>query len=186
MIRGRLLVIAVVTGLVFSAAALSMAAGNLTVGDFAVMVASRVSPNSPQLTPAAAAEILKKNGIRVPTELSSPLTEAEVVDLFSQFGITIQAAHPSNQMDRSKAQALVGTFGDTLEARSSGANVKTSSQGKTSALTSVTLESDLTPCQDLPRTKDCHTCCKALGYANKVCGQACSGGPKASAYEPTP
>jgi hypothetical protein len=34
--------------------------------------------------------------------------------------------------------------------------------------------------------KECHTCCRDLGYKGRTCGQTCSNSPKASATEPTP
>jgi len=188
MIRGRFLVIAVLAGLFVSAAAVGSAAENLTVGDFVVMVASRVSPATAHLTPATAAELLKKNGIRVQTDLSSPLTEGEAADLFSQFGITLQSDRPSSQLERSKAEALLRTFGETLAARSTANPVMASSgKGNNSTSPTITLEDALDDCQNLPKVHDCQLCCKALGvYANKACSQACSNSPKASAVEPTP
>jgi hypothetical protein len=82
---------------------------------------------------------------------------------------------------------LVATFGDTLAARSEASN-RISAPGKNSG-PSATIVLDTTPiqdCQALPKTKDCHQCCLALGYAHKVCGPACGNGPKASGVEPTP
>src|SRR5690348_10274412 len=53
------------------------APSSLTVGDFAVMMASKISPDgaTQAITPVQAAEILKKSGVKVETDLASPLTE---------------------------------------------------------------------------------------------------------------
>jgi hypothetical protein len=188
MTRGKLLALALLACLVISTGILSAGTttSSISVGDFAVMIASRVNPEAAAkgLTPVSASELLKKSGIKVKSNLDSDLTESDAADIFSQFGITLQSLRPMNTLDRTKASALVSTFGDTLAARTQ-TTVKVSAPTKNTSGTVISTEA-IQDCQALPKTKDCHDCCNALGYANKVCGQACSGGPKASGVEPTP
>src|SRR2546426_9647922 len=69
-------------------AAPTTAQGSLTVGDFAALVASRMNPDgvARPVDTASAAEFLRKSGIKLKADLSSPLTEADAADLFHQFG----------------------------------------------------------------------------------------------------
>src|SRR5437867_9293232 len=102
------------TGLLVSAP--TTAPGNLTVGEFAALIASRMSSDGVvrPVTPEAAAEILKKSGVQIKTSLSSPLTEGDAADLFKQYGITLQVQNPDALLSRDRAEALVGVFGSTL------------------------------------------------------------------------
>ena len=187
----RYLALGTVACLVLSAGILlagtNSSSNTMTVGDFAVMIAARVNPEAAKgITPSSAVDLLGKSGIKVKASLSSPLTEADAIEIFSQFGITLQSVRPGETLDRSKASALVGTFGDTLAARSE-ANNRITMPGKTTTPPAgITLDTTIQDCQALPKTKDCHQCCLALGYAHKVCGPACGNGPKASGIEPTP
>jgi hypothetical protein len=189
--RGRFLAIATLACLVLSTGILFAGTGStkstISVGDFAVMIASRVSPEAAAkgLTPSSAVGLLGKSGVKVKASLSSPLTEADATEIFSQFGITIQSLRPGDNLDRSKASALVETFGDTFAARFEASN-RVSAPGKSTPPSTVAIETVIQDCQALPAQKDCHLCCESLGYAKKTCGQACSNGPKASAVEPTP
>jgi hypothetical protein len=152
------------------------------------MIASRVNPEAAAkgLTPSSAVDLLGKSGVKVKSNLSAPLTEADASEIFSQFGITLQSMQPGSMLDRSKASALVGTFGDTLAAKSDASSRLTSPGKSSSPATTVAIETTIQDCQALPKTKDCHQCCLALGYAHKVCGPSCGNGPKASGTEPTP
>jgi len=183
---GTLACLVVSAGILFAGTSSST---SISVGDFAVMIASRVNPEAAAkgLTPSSAVDLLGKSGVKVKSNLSSPLTEGDASEIFSQFGITLQSMRPGSSLDRSKASALVGTFGDTLAAKSD-ASSRLTSPGKNSgpAATTVAIETTIQDCQALPKTKDCHQCCLALGFAHKVCGPSCGNGPKASGVEPTP
>src|SRR5436309_4572524 len=102
-------------------AAPTTAQGSLTVGDFAALVASRMNPDgvARPVDTASAAEFLRKSGIKLKADLSSPLTEADAADLFHQFGITLQVGQPGTLLTRDRAEALVGIFGSTLTATTS-------------------------------------------------------------------
>ena len=189
--RGRILALATLSSLVLSigflGAGTSSTGNSVSVGDFAVMIASRVSPEEAVkgLNPASAAEVLKKAGIKTLPELNAPLTESEATAIFAQFGITIQSMRPSDLLDRARAESLVGTFSDTLSAKAE-ANGRLGVPVKNDTLSSVSLDTTITDCRALPKTKDCHQCCLALGFAHKQCGKACSNNPHLSAIEPTP
>jgi hypothetical protein len=191
MIRGKRIV---ASGLSLGLAVLFLAAAptttNLTVGEFASMVAARMDPSGSQapVTPDVAADRLAKSGIKVKADLAAPLTTGDAADIFQQFGITIQSSKPDTLLGRDRATALVSAFGESFSARAagtkptSGAVVKT---GGAPVAVAPSLE-DLTDCQNLATVKECHTCCNALGFHGKTCGQTCSNSPKASASEPTP
>ena len=181
-------------------AAPTTAQGNLTVGDFVALVASRMSPDGVvrSVDTVYAAEVLRKSGIKIKTDLSSPLTEADAADLFHQFGITLQVERPGALLGRDRAEALVGVFGSTLTAATNNKTTaavldsKVNSQN-TAASSSVRPETATTliECQQLQRCSDptcldsnpsndvaccnpCMACCKNdLGLTGKTCGHAC-------------
>jgi hypothetical protein len=188
--RGRILALATLSCLVLSIGILgagTTSQSSVSVGDFAVMIASRMNPEEAAkgITPATAAEVLKKAGIKGLPELNSPLTESETASIFSQFGITLQSFHPSDLMDRARAESLIGTFSDTLSAKFE-ANSKIGGSAKMNPPSTVTLDTGIDTCRALAKTKDCHTCCLALGFGKNECGKLCSNNPHVSGSEPTP
>ena len=162
--------------------------GTISVGDFAVLVASKmtVSPGDTQgpLTPAVAADILRKHGLKVNSDLTSPLSEKQAAELFGQIGIALQTEHPEALLSPERAASLVGIFGGNLA--STGARIDTSLATKTSASAPAapTVE-DLTPfdCQKLWPDPTCTTqecknpcmyCCQfTLALNGQVCGHLC-------------
>src|SRR5882672_4191391 len=144
-------------------AAPATAPENMTVGDFAALIASKmISDRSVRpVTPADAAETLKKSGIQVKKSFSSPLTEADAADLFKQYGVTLQVQHPEALLSRDRAEALVGVFGSTLTAATNNKatavvlDSKVTSQ-KTATSSSVSLETatTLVECQSRLRCDD--------------------------------
>jgi hypothetical protein len=166
--------------------------GSLTVGEFADMVAARMQPSEKGQSPVstqAALEKLSKAGIKFASDLSTPLSAGEAASIFQQFGITIQAEHPDEILSRDRAQALVNTFGDTFSARVEGTSASSSGSvipGNGSQPSGTLGMEALEDCQSMPKNKDCHECCAAMGLAKRVCGKACSNGKKASGSEPTP
>jgi len=162
--------------------------GTISVGDFAVLVASKmnVNPGDAQepLTPAAAADVLRKHGLKVDSDLTSPLSEKQASDLFGQLGIALQTASPEAFLTPERAASLIGIFGDNLA--STGTRINESLTTKTSASTLGTpTTEDITPqyCQTLWPLPDCKTqvecnpcmyCCHTLlGLNGKVCGHLC-------------
>lgn len=174
---------------------------SLTVGDFAVLVASRLGPgeqpSKPQLTPQAAAVLLQKAGIKLRQDLSSPVTEGDAVGVFGQLGISLQAQDPGRLLDREKASSLIGIFGPSL-ATKVGSSATEEPEGiradsRSATQPPVFLESIL-DCQNLPKTQDCNLCCRNLlagsqneFHSNRICGKACNAKARnVSATEPTP
>ena len=162
--------------------------GSITVGDFAALVATKVAAEDYQGTPspAVAAEILKKYGVKLNPDLNSPLNEKEAAGIFAQLGIVLQTDHPENLLMRDRATDLVGIFGESLA--SAGSRIETTLNVKSSggAITTPTLEVT-TPfdCQSLPRPpapcvgpqsvcNPCMDCCKVqLNLTGKTCGRLC-------------
>ena len=179
---------------------------DLTVGDFMVMVASRVNPDetAERMEPERAVEFLAQAGIEVGRDLDSPLTEEKVAGIFSQFGITLQMADPGALLDQERANLLVQVFGDTLHTH--GLNTeglflsnRSVGNGKISG-PDGTLE-NLTPadCQKLPRPQPCggggqqscnpcmDCCLNDLDLTGRVCGRLCQKkNLTSSPSEPTP
>jgi len=174
------------TALVLSAAPLP-AARSLTVGEFAMLVAGRTHQADPSLAPAtpeAAVASLQALGIRIRPELSSPLTEGDAVELFQQFGISLQAQAPDNLLDRDRAASLIGIFGGNLASTGTLTGASPASTTSASTLGAPTVE-ELTPeyCQTLWPLPNCRTqvecnpcmyCCnKQLALNGTVCGHLC-------------
>jgi len=185
------LLASVTVAVLFLAAAPVPSPQGISVGEFVTLVANHLQPAAGEkaaTAPEAAVRILNKAGVQVKGDLASPLTAGDATDIFQQLGITLTAQHPGTLLEKDRAAALVETFGDSFKAPGTGApaSAAVSTHRGTSGAPTPTLE-DLDACQNLPKVKDCHDCCKALGtFANKTCAQACSNSPKASAMEPTP
>ncbi|HEV8335118.1 MAG TPA: hypothetical protein VGR67_01710 [Candidatus Polarisedimenticolia bacterium] len=173
----------------------------ISVGDFAVLVASKIdsSDTSKPLTPGVAADILRKHGLKVSSELNSGLTEKDAADLFAQLGISLQTEHPENILNHERATRLIEIFGSNLAA--AGEKGTTSFASKTSGATLNAASLDTTPfdCQSLPRPpapcsgpqsvcNPCMDCCKnQLGLTGKTCGRLCQKkNLVVSPEEPTP
>lgn len=181
----------------------------LTLGEFAVLIASRPNPGETgdpaSLKPEAAAQLLERAGIRIQNRLSDPLTEDQAADLFRQFGITLQASDGSGLLDAERAALLVSTFGPVIQAQFDGSSkgLAVRASGPATGVGGGTLISleDLTPadCQMLPRPpgpctgpqsvcNPCMDCCKnQLGLTGKICGRLCQKkNLVTSPTEPTP
>src|SRR5262245_59823710 len=172
------------------------AAQNVSVGEFAMMLAGRMADGdkAPE-TPETASETLQKAGVRLRSELASPATEGDAVQAFQQLGITIQSRNGSAPLQREQVQSLIGVFGSTLTARASGTStVKVSGSKEISATPLPGLEQSIEECQSLPKTQDCQECCRLLFpggqndvHSHRICGKACnSKNRNVSATEPTP
>jgi hypothetical protein len=164
------------------------AAKSLTVGDFAVLIASRLDLSDPfqaPSTPETAAAALEKGGIRLRQDLSSPLTEGDAVGIFDQFGIVLQTEHPENLMAPERAASLLGIFGDTLASAEARFDTRAASRITNSVLGAPTVEVTPYDCQLLPRPPSpcvgpqsvcnpCMDCCKnLLGLTGRICGPLC-------------
>jgi hypothetical protein len=179
-----------VMALTFSmAAAPTPTSSAMTVGDFAVMIASKLQPTESATVPTteAALQKLTKAGINLKADPTATLTAGDAAEIFRQLGITIQAEHPESPLVRDRAQTLVNTFADTFSSRSpqtpSSTTVRGTAPAQGSAMAGLEALED---CQSLPKNKDCHECCQNLGLGKNICGKACSNGKKASGSEPTP
>ena len=70
--------------------------GTISVGDFAVLVAAKLDSSRGTLSPALAVDVLRKHGLKVTSDLTSPLTEKETAQIFGQLGIVLQTEHPDS------------------------------------------------------------------------------------------
>ena len=172
--------------------------GTISVGDFAVLVAAKLDADSSRgtLSPALAVDVLRKHGLKVTSDLTSPLTEKETAQIFGQLGIVLQTEHPDSLLSWDRVSSLVGIFGSNMasfgdrQAASSFA-----SKSSTGSAGTPTLDTTLQDCQSLPRPTDpaviaacnsnnpppqsvcnpCQDCCKnQLGLTGKSCGKACA------------
>jgi len=188
------------TALVLSAAPLP-AAKSLTVGEFAMLVAGRThrSDSSQAFsTPEAAAASLHRLGIKIRPDLSSPLTEGDAVELFRQFGISLQALAPDSLLDHERAASLIGIFGGNLASTITRTDASLATTIAASTPGAPTVE-ELTPadCQKLWPDPTCTTqecknpcmyCCQlTLSLNGKVCAHMCrKGNLSVCPDEPTP
>jgi len=189
MLRSRVLLLSLAAGLFMGAMPLSdpaKAPDGISVGDFAVMVASKLGPAEARepLTPAQAAEILARHGFNGAAKFSSPLTEKDAVEFFTPFGITLRSRRPQEALGLERAAALLRVFGSTLSAKASlaahGARIQ-NQLGASLALDDLTV----LDCQSLvppspcggggqDSCNPCMDCCKnQLGLTGKDCGQLC-------------
>ena len=175
--------------------------GSLTVGDFAVLLASKVSTEDVQgpLTPAIAADVLRKHGLKLNSDLNATVTEKDATDLFGQLGIKLQTERPENLLSPERAASLVGIFGSNLAA--AGTRTGQIATMKTAGSTPVAPSLETTPydCQQLPKPPSpcegpqqvcnpCMYCCKVdLNLTGAICGQLCQKkNLVVSPTEPTP
>ncbi len=174
--------------------------GSISVGDFAVLVASKMNPDDNQaMTPAAAADYLRKHGLKISSDLASSLTEKDAADLFAQMGIALQAERPDAVLTSERANALVGIFGSNLSSAAGKTETSLASKSTPGTLASATVETTPADCQALPRPpapcvgpqsvcNPCMDCCKnQLGLTGKTCGHLCQKkNLVTSPSEPTP
>ena len=188
------------TGLALLAAPVP-AAKTLTVGEFAVLIAARANQGDAAyapVTPETAVASLQKAGIRMRSDLSSPLTEGDAMDVFRQFGISLQAGSPERLLERDRAASLIGIFGGNLASVAARSDMSFLGRVTKSALAAPTGEQTLpADCQELSPLPNCRTqeecnpcmyCCnKELGLTGKVCGHLCQKkNLVVSPSEPTP
>ena len=171
------------------------ASQNVSVGEFAIMLAGRLADgDSAPLTAEAASETLQKAGIPLRGDLASPATEQDAVQAFRNLGITLQSQNGSAPLLREQIQGLIGVFGSTLAAKATATAPIKVSGGKEIATTVFPGLESIADCQLLPKTQDCQQCCRALFpsgqndvHSNRICGKACnSKNREVSASEPTP
>ena len=205
MSRGK--VVAILAVGLFAASLLTAGAatdkGSLTVGDFAVMIASKVNTEAPnaRMTPEQATGLLAKSGVKIKGNLASPLTEEGAAEIFGQFGITLQAGRTNELLDPARAKVLVGLFGDTLASHGAAGNTSLKGVRTSGSSTSgsPSIETTVAECQSLPRPpapcdapqsvcNPCMECCKVqLNLTGKTCGTICQKkNLTVSPGEPTP
>ncbi|MCI0410190.1 MAG: hypothetical protein L0191_16810 [Acidobacteria bacterium] len=171
----------------------------ITVGDFATLVAAKVAEYQGAPSPAVAADILKKHGVKLNSDLTSPLTEKDASEIFGQLGIVLQTAHPESFLNRERADSLVGIFGPSLTAAGEKFDATLNLKSSGGAASAPTVETTPFDCQSLPRPpapcdgpqsvcNPCMECCKVeLNLTGKTCGKLCQKkNLVVSPTEPTP
>jgi len=177
--------------------------GYLSLGDFAILIAGRISldeavPALPD-SPEAAVLLLRDAGVSLRSDLSSPATAGDASEIFRQFGLSLLTRDPDDLLDVAQARSLVEIFGPTLASKvvllppGTRLAVRTA-EGPVSTAASIALPETIAECQNLPTTSDCRNCCRTLfggeqneTHSNRICGRACnSSARRASATEPTP
>jgi hypothetical protein len=159
--------------------------GSITVGDFASLVAAKVAEYEGTPSPAVAADILKKHGVKLNSDLTSPLTEKEASEIFGQLGIALQTGHPEDILTRERADNLIGIFGSSLTAAGDKFDSTLNLKSSGGAAAAPTIETTPFECQSLPRPpapcvgpqsvcNPCMDCCKVqLNLTGKTCGRLC-------------
>ena len=159
--------------------------GTISVGDFAVLVAAKLDSSRGTLSPALAVDVLRKHGLKVTSDLTSPLTEKEAAGMFGQLGIVLQTDHPENLLNRERAANLVGIFGGNLASAGDRIDATLNSKSAAGGAAPPIIETTPLDCQSLPRPpapcsgpqsvcNPCMDCCKnQLGLTGKTCGKLC-------------
>jgi hypothetical protein len=173
------------------------ASQNVSLGEFAVMLANRMADGDDARTPMtaeAASKALEKAGIKLRGDLASPATEEDAVQAFRQFGITLQSRSGVAPLLRQQAESLIGVFGSSLAAKAAPTAPIKVSGGREIVTTPIPGLESISDCQALPKTQDCQQCCRDLFgagqndvHSNRICGKACNSKSRdVSASEPTP
>ena len=164
------------------------------------MVATRLqsaeSPMAP-LSPEEGQALLRKAGIKIQRNSAALLTEGDAVDILRQFGVNLETASPANLLDPGRAVSIVGVFGRTLASKAgvlASDNLSKSTAQGIRAFSGPVPETSIEDCQQLDKTQDCQTCCRALFgsdqsdfHTNRICAKACNTKSRnVSASEPTP
>jgi hypothetical protein len=171
------------------------------VGDFARLVAGKLAAGDYQgtLSPAVAADVLKKHGVKLNSDPNSLLTEKDAAAIFGQLGIVLQTDHPADLLSRERAESLMGIFGSSLTAAGEKFDSTLNLKSSGGAAAPPTIETTPFDCQSLPRPpapcvgpqsvcNPCMECCKVdLGLTGKTCGKLCQkANLVTSPTEPTP
>lgn len=90
----------------------AVAPATLTVGDFAMKVATHLHLSVPAggYTPESAAWALLQKGVRLRPELGAPLVEGDVVEILTGLGYRIRTTTPSRVMTRDRMDAITSVF----------------------------------------------------------------------------
>ena len=187
-------------GLLLAAAPAPASRATISVGDFAVLVASHLSaidPSQTALTPNSAVAALQRAGIKVRQNLDAPVTEGDAAEIFKQFDIMLSPRDSGSPLDPARAASLVGIFSSTLSARGAvlqGPGGKDLGGVSASSAVRADLATSIEDCQALPKTQDCQFCCRDLlggsnndSHTNRTCAKACNTKARnVSPSEPTP
>ena len=174
MTRKLLLVLALSLGLAalaFAAPSAPVASARTTVGEFAVRLATAIGYDT--VDAGAAADVLKRHGIRLTADLSVALTEGEAARILSESGIAVAApANPATPVSPARAASLAAVV-----------------SGATSADGRSLQDEGPTQCLSSQNRGECNNCCKAAsGLGGQFCGRFCHANvpPPVSPGEPLP
>jgi hypothetical protein len=182
-IQRQLIVLALISAISLAAFAAAQSQGKdakgkrVTVGDFAVMLASNAKGGE-RLEVNSAAEKLLKTGVPLGSDLNAPLSERKLAEILGYYGLQAKTSSPDQAVSRAKAEAavaLVSTSSDKLRLAS----------GPDSATVPPPALECIKP--DISRNHgSCVNCCKDLGGSANACSQLCMAINKPSADEPLP
>jgi hypothetical protein len=164
--------------------------GSITVGEFAVKVASLAldSPAERQaLTPKTALESLGRAGLRFGTSHDAVLTEADLSGFFRQAGVRLEVSRPANPVSAAQAGAVLSSFGRYFASRAAdpARNLLVNPPDRLSS--AAPLPEDLSQCLVLPTVPECKACCLSLPgiEENGSCGRACGRAHAGKVVSPT-
>jgi hypothetical protein len=82
----------------------------------------------------------------------------------------------------------MATFADTLRAflNMNSAIAAGTGKGDNPASGAIIREDHFHDCLALPKDRDCHRCCAASGFPNRVCSKFCNNAPVVTPHESTP
>jgi hypothetical protein len=147
---------------------------SLSVGDFAVMLAS-ASGGARDLDAARAADSLVRSGVRL-GDLNATLTDGRLAEILRTYGLKVTSTSPDSAVSREKAQAALLLV--------NGAPGPGRSMAPASRVPPGTQTLD--DCLAQPNHGQCENCCKDFGSSGSQCARFCQQINKPSDSEPLP
>ncbi len=178
-IRRKVLAFVVAASLPLAVLAATVATGtkapkSLSVGDFAVMLAS-ASGGARDLDAARAADSLVRSGVQL-GDLKATLTDGKLAEILRTYGLKVASSSPDSPVSRGKAEAallLVNGAPGQAKGTASAASVAPGTQ-------------TLNDCLAQPNHGQCEVCCKGFGTTASQCARFCQQINKPSDSEPLP
>jgi hypothetical protein len=140
----------------------------VTVGEFAVMLAT-ARGDAPTFQASKVVEMMVQAGVPLPADPSLPLTERALADVLDFYGVKVTGV-ANRTVSPSKAEAVLLTMGSALS----------------STAAARPAPATLDDCLALGNTGQCIRCCRELGGTPNSCARLCSSIHKPSPSEPLP
>jgi hypothetical protein len=137
----------------------------VTVGEFAIMLAS-ARGEAPSLEASKAVQLMVQAGVPLPADPSQPLTERALADVLDFYGVKVTGT-ADRAVSQGKATAALLSVAGAAGAAAPG-------------------PASLDDCLNRPNHGQCVVCCKEMGGRANTCAKFCFAINKPSPSEPLP